>query len=514
MRGTFIGVFLVVLVLLVACLACPTVIVTAAVIRVPSQYPTIQAGVDAASDWDTVILANGTYVGEGNHDIDFLGKKISVESENGANNCYIDCQNAARGVVFQRAEDENSRLQGITIIRGRHGAGGGIYISESSPTITNCRVTECLSQNFGAAIYCTGYYSYPFIVNCMFDGNTAGNGGAVFCYEATPVFISCSFLGNTANDSEGGGGAVFSTEYAAPVFNNCSFGANIAHNGGAIYSSSGLGIAGAGASFPDEEFIRNVYPQNTHFQGEVHRAVFPRDKSYPCMYQSTIAWNLASERGGGIYCTGQSVLIIGQGSIMSGNFAIIAGSAGYIGSNVGFGIGNSCVNGGESTFFAEPGASYNYDAGSIINADPLLISGPRGNYYLSQIAAGQAVDSLCLNASAQDVGAVNYNYPGGVIHLAELTTRIDGVNDGFRADYGFHYRGDSMPTPTMTPTLTPTRTPTTTMTPVPLPIPATSPIGIAIMVLMISAIFFLGRNEISKVVRVKVRALKKKTREM
>ncbi|MCP4711722.1 MAG: hypothetical protein GY869_24145, partial [Planctomycetes bacterium] len=59
---------------------------------VPSEYGTIQAAIDAAIDGDTIIVADGTYRGEGNRDIDFLGKAITVRSENGAEGCIIDCE--------------------------------------------------------------------------------------------------------------------------------------------------------------------------------------------------------------------------------------------------------------------------------------------------------------------------------------------------------------------------------------------------------------------------------------
>ena len=121
-----------------------------ATINVPGDQPTIQAGIDAASDGDTVLVADGTYTGEGNKNLDFKGKAITVQSENGAESCIIDCENEGRGFYFHTGEGVDSVVSGFTITNGRPtGAtlhSGGIYCSSSSPTITNCIISNNLAS--------------------------------------------------------------------------------------------------------------------------------------------------------------------------------------------------------------------------------------------------------------------------------------------------------------------------------------------------------------------------------
>ena len=126
----------------------------AATINVPLDYPTIQAGIDAAVDADTVLVASGTYTGDGNRDIDFLGKAIVVMSEEGPDSATIDCGTVGRAVNFRLGEDFDSKLMGFTLSNWRNPTdppmGGAIYFYDSAPVIQNCIIKNNFANNAGA----------------------------------------------------------------------------------------------------------------------------------------------------------------------------------------------------------------------------------------------------------------------------------------------------------------------------------------------------------------------------
>ncbi|GAI48911.1 unnamed protein product, partial [marine sediment metagenome] len=139
--------------------------ITPVVIHVPGDFLTIRAAIDEVWHGDTVIVADGTYTGVGNRDIDFQGGAITVRSENGPNNCIIDCNGAPNephcGFYFHSGEGPSSVLSGFTIINGYgqltyigYGyvtCGGGIYCHDSSPLIENCIIRDN-DANFGGGM--------------------------------------------------------------------------------------------------------------------------------------------------------------------------------------------------------------------------------------------------------------------------------------------------------------------------------------------------------------------------
>jgi subtilisin family serine protease len=256
-------------------------------------FDSIQKAIDAAFSSETILVADGTYKGMGNYNIDFGGKTVKVISMNGPDNCIIDCQNLGRGFYFHNAEDANSVLEGFTITRGRSTSGGGINCSNgSSPTLKNLILKNnsafVLSQNggLGGGIYTDDQNCSPSITDCNFIGNSAANlGGGLFITYGSLTITNCIFNYNYA---EYIGGGVFNGE-GLLTLDNCVFLNNVAriYDGGAFYDYYGF------VEFTNCQFIRNS-------SGEWGGA-FCESWGYPSLQNCLFYGNSANVSGGAIF---------------------------------------------------------------------------------------------------------------------------------------------------------------------------------------------------------------------
>ncbi|NNF42830.1 MAG: hypothetical protein HKN62_07255 [Phycisphaerales bacterium] len=214
-------------------------------LHVPSEYPTIQAAIDAAGAGDTVLVADGVYTGDGNRDLTFAGKAITVRSTGGAEVCIIDCdatqENPHRGFSFTSGETRDSVVSGFTIRNGStpqgaildHFNGAAILCANgSSPTIAECTFTGNWAGCWGGAVCCSSQ-SHPVIDRCLFTGNHSDDdGGAVFAWNGSnPVISNSVIVGNTSRVT-GGGVTNFS---GAMTIRNTTIAANSGPIGGGLY---------------------------------------------------------------------------------------------------------------------------------------------------------------------------------------------------------------------------------------------------------------------------------------
>ncbi len=279
--------------------------VFAAELLVPGEYPTIQSAIDAASPNDTVIISPGTYSGEGNYNISFAGKPLTVRSTDPNDwgiieSTVIDCNRLGQGFDI----DANVILEGVTVTRAIN---AGIYsydffgapivrncyihdnntsgISARSITIIGCNITNN-SSNYGGGIFSsTNSTGIIKITDCNISNNTAlGYGGGI--YNKTGGLIeNCKFINNHAVS---GGGAYFANGSSNPIIaNNLFFADNNATNGGGMY------VWGFHISINDCIIIGN-YAQN--YGGGLYIETSTNASINSC----TFVCNEANNLGGGI----------------------------------------------------------------------------------------------------------------------------------------------------------------------------------------------------------------------
>ncbi|MDH4034320.1 MAG: right-handed parallel beta-helix repeat-containing protein, partial [candidate division Zixibacteria bacterium] len=220
------------------------------------DVPTIQVAIDSAADFDTVLCAAGTYTGNGNRDLDFLGKKIVLTSESGPSVTIIDCEGTGidphHGFHFHNGEDSLSRVRGLTITNSFwdyswFGGGGAVICSMATPTIVGCEITG----NTGNGINCRfGESSDPDSSVHLDSCSIYGNQGLGIVMSVASVSVQRSVV--SQNDSGGiqawGRSSLWMSEVLvdnngqAGIELNISLGANFQITNSTIVSNAGDGI--------------------------------------------------------------------------------------------------------------------------------------------------------------------------------------------------------------------------------------------------------------------------------
>ena len=284
--------------------------ITADTLNVPSaSYPTIQDAIDAAGSGDIVQVAAGIYYERITHKsgVHVLGAGKTVTTINGQSlgavvtatnvsstakldgftitngsgfsslgggihlnngdlvisNCRITDNHTsgalAKGGGIYCTSGSSATIQDCEITLNSSKHGGGIYIDNCAPAISNCQITQntatgddkgggifctgsstsssiidcTVSNNDGSGIYC-GIYSHPTIENCTITDNDATDAAGVYCWSSSPTLVNTVIADNTSNASVGIGGAML-CYFRSPTLVNCVLYNNSAYRGSAIY---------------------------------------------------------------------------------------------------------------------------------------------------------------------------------------------------------------------------------------------------------------------------------------
>ena len=229
-------------------------------------------------------------------------------------------------------------------------AGGGMFNNYSSPTINNCSFTNNTGITYGGGM--ANFYSFPTINNCSFVNNTTSRGGGIFNLYSSPIISNCSIEENMSTV----GGGIYNWTHSSPIINNCSIMGNSCDNNGA-------GILNNNSSpiISNCNIAGNISYISTG--GGIYNQI-----SSPIISNCNIAGNISlTSTGGGIYNAQSSIPLIK-------NCIIYDNSEGIADDGTGSGTISSSI--------IQPNSGGSYASINNINADPLFVNAPAGNYNL------------------------------------------------------------------------------------------------------------------------------------
>ncbi len=258
-----------------------------------AAFKTIQEGIDAAAEGDTVIAAPGTYV----ENIHFNGKNIVLQSTDVLDqelvaNAVIDGNQAGSVVTFGGTEDETCVLAGFTIRNGKAEDGGGIcggtWEHRARATIRDNVITGNYAVDYGGGLaYCDGAIRNNVISSNYgrgLDSCDATIENNIITGNSGNGLSACSgtIQNNTITRNDGGG----LLWCDGTIQNNTITGNSVMYGGGGLSGCSGT--------------IQNnlVAANSGHFGGGL-------DYCHGTIQNNTIAFNTAEYAGGGLYdCSG------------------------------------------------------------------------------------------------------------------------------------------------------------------------------------------------------------------
>jgi len=360
-------------------LCCWPINAYALIINIPADYPTIQAGIDAAANGDTVLVAPGNYIENPNID----GKNILLTSGEGPEATVIIGYPEFRG-----------DLDTTCVFRGF-----SVWMNVNEPF----HETYSLIWIWGGA---------PIITGNIIEGNVCEQAGAGINASRSSAIIRGNIVRNNFTTLGGGGivGSVGSVIEGNIISGNRA-GYRICEGGGAGGISVGSGFVRYNLIVDNETMLAGCHTEG----GGIKRGV----ASYSYIYNNTIVENSARigqghSLGGGIYfvTVGQDSNQFFKNNIIAFNpfgagvYAIFLDSA-YVEWDYNLLFGN----GGGNYLGIEPGP---HD----IAADPMFVDRFSGDYQLLPnspcIDAGDPSSPLDPDGTRADIGAYYFDQTVGI----------------------------------------------------------------------------------------------------
>lgn len=237
----------------------------AAAIHVPADQPSIQAGLNAAAEFDTILVAHGIYyesiVWPEVYGLKLIGSGEEVTTIDGSGTHTVVRFSTCLGC---ESVDSETLFKGFTVQNGYAQEGGGIQFGrDNSPTVENVTIQDCISWKESWVFYGGGgvlsFSASPKFKNVTFRNNTAaGAGGAYHCDHSQPYFENTTFVGNNA---QYGSVILCNGPTANPYFKNVTMYNN--------HGDAGIFTVNAGKGIVENSILWGSNPAINDSDGEV-----------------------------------------------------------------------------------------------------------------------------------------------------------------------------------------------------------------------------------------------------
>jgi predicted outer membrane repeat protein len=373
----------------------------------------LQNAIDLAAHGDVIEADPGVYL----EAINFIGKLITLRSVSGdPNDTIIDGTGYYHVVICRNGENNSTILQGFTITGGnanglfsQDDTGGGMYLYDSSPTISNCIFSGNSANSVGGAVYDDS--SNTKINDCIFIDNVASSGGGIFSSYSGARINNCSFIANEAFIGSGGGVNILD---GIAIVSNCIFiGNTAASSGGGMRN---LSFEGSNINVTNCIFRENIAIE--HGGGMINKGgIIVTD----CNFID----NIASGNGGGMY--NDDIIATITGCIFNNNSANLGGGMNNSGNST-ITVGN-CTFGDNEASAGWGGGIYNLSTLMLSNSTFSMNSAQRGGgMYNSGGGNSSAVGCVFSENNTTDSGGGIY-MNGGSLDLTNSTLNGNSTTD-------------------------------------------------------------------------------------
>ena len=386
--------------------------VTATVINVPTDVATIQGGIDAANNEDSVLVSSGTYVEQ----INFNGKDVTVMSVNGPERTTID-GNFLGSTVTISSSERGAVLDGFTITNGigtlndeNHRVAGGIAVRGGSvATLRNLIVegNNALGDTAMGGGIMVSLGSDALIEDVIIRDNEADYGGGLVAYDTNPTLRRVEVYGNHGRVTNGG----------LTFWNSASLVEQVlVHDNTARYMAAGIWVHEGGAPILNQVTVSDNSCTSPLISSRAAGGIGCSAGSDPILVNSIIWGNLPNQIE--FYAAAASNTINIQYSDIEG------GEAGIVTNHAGsfvWGLGNAVedplfVDTSLDDYSLQPGSPCIDQGAALLVVDGVTIIDMSSDEYLGSAPDMGAFESSIVSVDPDLVGSpqefgLHQNYP-------------------------------------------------------------------------------------------------------